>query len=125
MTTIVPMLPTIALGQIIRTIQSNRFSLSGEKQTQVQIGDALAAAGIPFEREVRLSDEDIVDFMVDGIAVEVKIKGQRKAIYRQLERYAAHERVRAVLLVTAVSMQLPPAINSKPAKVASLGAGWL
>lgn len=114
------------LEKITRVIQSNRFPLTDEKQTQAQIADALTKAGIVFEREARLSESDIVDFLTeDGIAVEAKIKGQRRAIFRQLERYATHGNVRAIVLVTSVAMCLPEAIDGKPARVASLSQGWL
>ena len=74
---------------------------------------------------MRLSDADIVDFMVGSIAVEVKIKGAKAEIYRQLERYAAHDNVTAILLVSSRSMHLPALINGKPTLVASLSRGWM
>lgn len=115
-----------AVRAVTNLIEVSKLSLTDEKQTQVHIAKVLDAGGVAFEREVRLSDRDIVDFMVDGsVAVEVKIKGQRKAIYRQLERYAAHNQVKAVVLVTSVAMTLPPEIGGKPATVASLSKGWL
>lgn len=111
---------------IARLIQMNRFQLTDEKRTQAQIAEIFTAAGVKFDREVRLSDADIVDFMVDGeIAIEVKIKGQRKAIYRQLERYSLHGCVKQIMLVTSVSMNLPPTIGGKTTCVASLSQGWL
>lgn len=114
------------MNKIIRLLQSNRFSLTDEKQTQRQIASVLDAAGVKYEREVTLAPGDIVDFLLDeGLAIEVKIKGQRKAIYRQLERYAKSERVSCLLLATAVAMGLPETIETKPARVASLGMGWL
>ncbi|PMS08584.1 hypothetical protein C0Z17_29500, partial [Trinickia caryophylli] len=67
----------------------------------------------------------IPDFLINGIAVEVKTRSPRKAIFRQLSRYAKHEEVRALILLTGTSMQLPPEINGKPALVVSLGEGWL
>lgn len=114
------------LTTLTRLLQSNRFPLTDEKGTQSGIEAAFAAAGIAFEREVRLSPKDIVDFMVEGnIAVEVKIKGQARSIYRQLVRYSEHPAVEHILLATSVSMHLPPTIEGKPAKVASLSQGWL
>ncbi|HYD58943.1 MAG TPA: hypothetical protein VEC35_01215 [Noviherbaspirillum sp.] len=115
-----------AVRAVTNLIEVSKLSLTDEKQTQVQIATVLDAGGVEFEREARLSDKDIVDFLVDGgVAVEVKIKGQRKAIYRQLERYSAHESVKAIVLVTSVCMHLPADIGGKPASVASLSKGWL
>lgn len=114
------------LATLTRLLQSNRFPLTDEKRTQSEIEATLLAAGIAFEREVRLSSKDIVDFMVEGgIAVEIKIKGQARSIYRQLMRYAEHPAVEQILLATSVSMHLPSTIEGKPAKVASLSQGWL
>lgn len=114
----------LALSQIVRR---GRFNLLDEKrQTQRQIAGALLAAGIPFQREVRLSEGDIVDFVVgEGIAVEVKIKGAKKAIYRQLERYASHDCVHRIVLLSAQAISLPATIGGKPASCMSLSMGWL
>lgn len=113
------------IRQISGLVESTRCNLSDEKKTQAQLELAFVQAGFTVSREHRLSAQDIADFVIDGVAVEVKIKGQRQAIFRQLERYAAHDEVQSILLVTAVSMQLPDTINGKPARVASLGRAWL
>ncbi|MFM0405270.1 hypothetical protein [Paraburkholderia dipogonis] len=106
-------------------IEQQRLPLNDEKVTQAAIANALELAGVAFEREVRLSDADIVDFMIGSIAIEVKIKGAKAQIYRQLERYAEHERVTSILLVTSRSMHLPSLIKGKPTLVASLSRGWM
>jgi hypothetical protein len=46
-------------------------------------------------------------------------------IFRQLERYAQHNVVEAIVLFTSVSMLLPGEIGGKPAAVASLSRGWM
>jgi len=112
---------------VVSAIRAARCDLSDEKRTQADIRDALTAAGIPFEREFRLGAGDIVDFLAYGsIAVEVKLKGAAKrSIFKQLKRYAAHDAVRAVVLVTNLSMGLPAEIAGKPAYYVSLGRAWL
>jgi hypothetical protein len=113
-------------AEVAAVIRRGRFDLMDEKRTQEQIGDVLTAAAIPYQRECHLSSADIVDFLVaETLAVEVKIKGTKRAIYRQLERYAGHDCVHAILLLTANSMPLPLTIAGKPAAVASLSIGWL
>ncbi len=112
-------------SQIASTLQRLRIPLSNEKAAQDAIERAFKDAGLPCEREVRLSPGDIVDFMVGTIAVEVKIYGQRREIFRQLTRYAQHERVKELLLVTNLAMGLPPEINGKPARRIDLGRAWL
>src|SRR3546814_6365592 len=63
----------------VRFIGARRFTLSDETLLQQEIAAELILAGVPFDREVRLSAKERVDFMLPGgVAVEVKIKGQRR-----------------------------------------------
>lgn len=111
---------------VAHILSTRRLSLADEKVLQQEIGRVLAECGIPFEREKGLGDGDICDFLIaGGIALEIKIKGGKVAIYRQCRRYCAHDEVRALILATAVAMGLPPTIDGKPAVVASLSEGWL
>lgn len=131
-------------ADIIALIETHRLPLSDEKDLQAELAAVLGGAGISYRREVRLSATDIVDFMVwdladsqlspddavsrlgaPALAIEVKIKGQRRAIYRQLERYCAHDDVAELVLATNVPMGLPDAINGKPVALARLSRGWL
>lgn len=106
-----------------------RLDMALEKRAQADLESALQAAGLEFEREKPLSKSDIPDFLVkvEGItvALELKTRAQRKAIFRQLERYAEHGSVDCLLLMTGTAMGLPSAINGKPAAVVSMGGGWL
>jgi len=112
--------------ELVPFFHARRFPLSDEKLLQVQIDDELTRLGVSFKREVRLSGKDVVDFLIeDKIALEIKIKGGKRAIFRQCERYCSHERVTALVLATAVPMGFPPEILGKPCYVASLGRGWL
>ena len=122
---------------LMRLLSRTRIDLSSEKAMQSGISVALASAGIPFEREHRLSTEDIPDFLIpcsraltQWIAVECKLKGRgggpRKIdIYRQIERYTRHPEVAAIILASNLSMGLPAEIRGKPVYAASLSKGWL
>jgi hypothetical protein len=110
---------------IIAFIERRRWPISDEKALQAAMAEQFAAVGITARREVRLSDSDIVDFMIDNVAIEIKIKGQRREHYRQCERYCLHADVHALVLATAKMMGLPATINSKPVFTASLTRGWL
>jgi hypothetical protein len=109
-----------------RILETRRFTLGDEKLLQLEMAEFFRSEGWPFEREKALGNGDICDFFIAGcVAVEVKIKGARSAIYRQCERYCMHDEVRAIVLATAVAMAVPERIMGKPAFVALLGTGWL
>jgi len=101
------------LAQVLSLLSQLRCDLTDEKRAQQNIADALLNAGWAHEREHRLSDQDIVDFMVnDGIAVEVKLKKNRKrSVWKQLCRYAEHDAVQVLVLVSNLSIGLPETIN--------------
>lgn len=111
--------------EIVRFVETRRWPLSDEKRLQADMGAELSKAGIAHRREVVLAPGDIVDFMVGDIAVEVKIKGARREIYRQCERYCQHETVRSLVLATNVAMGMPAFISGRPILVAHLSRGWL
>lgn len=123
---------TLLAQKIVALIERSRLPLADEKALQLAMAKLFDDAWLDTQREVRLSDDDIVDFMaferhdaLHGLAIEVKIKGQRRSIYKQLERYCSHPRVTEIILVTNVPMGLPDTINGKPCAIANLGRGWL
>lgn len=111
------------LVEIQKALKRKRLDLSDEKRLQSDIASAFTNHGIPFSREVAVGAGDIVDFMVGGIALEVKIRGGGSAmnIYRQVERYCKSDQVEVLVLMTAKTMTLPESINGKPVYVLSLG----
>jgi len=113
-------------GEIVGLVSRTPIPLHDEKEAQATLSGVLDAAGVRHKREVRLSPGNVVDFMVEGgIAIEVKLRAPKRAIYRQCERYCQHEQVKALILVSATATGFPPDINGKPCWVASLGRGWL
>ena len=111
---------------IVAAIERARIQLATEDQAQVDIGRALAAAGLDARREVVLDAANRVDFMVGEVAVEAKVRGTKRAIWRQVERYAARPEVSAVVIATAVAFPRDLGmLHDKPILVASLSRGWL
>lgn len=110
---------------VVGLLRRRRFPLNDEKRLQDLMLEQFASAGFPAEAEVRLNAQDIVDFMIGGVAVEVKIKGARRAIYGQCERYCQHERVTSLVLATNISMGMPEEIHGKPIYIVNLGMAWL
>lgn len=110
---------------LVHLIESLRLPLSREKVLQRELSPFLDRFGESVQREHDLGDGDVIDFLVDGVGLELKIKGQRRAIFRQCERYCRHDAVKALVLATNAAMGLPATIAGKPVFVASLGRGWL
>jgi hypothetical protein len=79
--------------------------------------------GLTTTREAYIGD-DRVDFLVETgearIGVEVKVKGGRRPILRQLGRYAQSGRVDALVLLTTMPghAQIPRLIGGVPVHVA-------
>ena len=87
--------------QLRATLTKRRLPAATELALQDAIALAFTAAGIAFDREVHLSAEDRIDFLVEGtVGLEVKISGGLSEVTRQLHRYAQHERIGSLVLVT-------------------------
>lgn len=90
------------------------------------VATALNAAALPHQREAELGSGSRVDFLTyDGVVVEVKRGRPRRAdLMRQLERYASHDVVNAIVLVLERSTPLPDKLCGKPVRVISLNMLW-
>lgn len=89
---------------------------------QAAVGEVLRDAGISVLPEFRLGAEDRVDFWCWnlGVAVECKVDGSPTEVLRQLTRYAKHECVKALVLVTSkarLSSLIPGELEGKPVMV--------
>lgn len=114
------------LQKVVSVLSSYSFSLSDEKVLQSEISEVLDKEGIDHRREVSLGSGEIIDFMFDcGVGMEVKIKGQKLAIYRQLRRYSQSEKIQSLILATSISMGAPKEIEGKPVRVFSLSRAHL
>ena len=111
--------------EIIHLINSFRFPLTDEKMLQGAIEEKFESAGFDYRREVRLDRHNIIDFTVGEIGIEVKIKGARLNIYKQVERYVEFDAIKRLLLVTNIAMGLPQLVKGKPVHVVDLARAWL
>lgn len=112
-------------AEIVSLLGRQRFRMDNEKLLQQQVGLVLITAGIAFEREHVLSPGSRIDFLAGDVGIEAKIKGRRRAILRQCERYCAHDAIAALIVITNAAMGLPPEIAGKPLYVVELGKAWL
>jgi hypothetical protein len=100
-------------------IEQHRFRSFDESSLQAGIELLLQEQGVGFEREKRVGDCRF-DFWIEGMVIEVKIKGSVSDLIRQLHRYAELGIVEKLLVVTT-SMRLcrlPTTILNKPVEVA-------
>ena len=109
------------IADVVTELRKYRFTLASEQALQQQIEKVLPS----FQREYRFDKKNRIDFFLAGIGIEVKIKGGRMAIYRQVERYAKFDSVTGLILITNVAMGFPKEILGKPCYVISLGEKWL
>lgn len=98
-----------------------------EATLQFAIQQCFDQNGVSYEREVRLNEDDRPDFMVAKVAVEVKVKGSPAEVIRQLHRYAQHQCVSEILLVTTLPrhLEMPSRFNDKPIVALWIGGNAL
>jgi hypothetical protein len=99
-----------------------RFNFTSEAELQTGIEQALSLTAHRVKREVKFSDENRLDFLVDEeIAIETKIGGSGASVLRQVARYAQIDSITGILLITnRPTHTLPPSFNNKPLLVHSL-----
>lgn len=114
---------TVDPAAVVRALQTMRLPLTSEDALQFAMAENLAALGMPFERERRLSSGDIVDLFLDGVGIEVKIGGSKRAIFRQISRYVAFDEIRELIVATNAMVGVPPL--PKPVHLVNLGRAWL
>jgi hypothetical protein len=109
-----------SIAAIAAAIRSRRYHYATE--AELQDGIALALDGVAFRREVALTTHDRIDFLVDGVGIEVKIGGGLTPLLRQLARYAAHSEIAALIVVTTKLQlcRLPDSLAGKPLCVVAL-----
>lgn len=92
-----------------------RAGAANERELQEQVARALGAAGVAFARERALSPRHRPDFMVAGIAVELKVSGSPAALVEQIIGYLDYDGVIGALIVsTRLTHRCPPLVLGKP-----------
>jgi hypothetical protein len=113
------------INKIMSIVSSYNYASNNEKELQLLIYNSLIKHNINVEREYNLAPYGNIDFFYNGIGFELKIKGQKKAIYRQCRDYCEHEDIKSLVLLTvATSMGLPEEINNKKCYVFSINRGF-
>lgn len=113
------------VAMVERALLGHRFRFADERELQAGIDQVLRATGLDVTREASLGETGTIDFLVQGLGIEVKTRGARADLARQVHRYLQHESVKAVMVVTtrAALAQLPKTISDKPVYVHHLVTG--
>ena len=109
----------MTLVQVHTAVARWSYSVVDEDDLQAALGLALEHENIAFEREVVLGPRDRIDLLAGDVGIEVKVDGSRASVLRQLQRYAKHERIGALLLVSprARHLAMPETLGGKPLAV--------
>jgi len=105
-----------AMNELVAILRSYSFRCVNEAELQGAVKTVLSTAKIAYEREVSLSPRERVDFLIaGGIALELKVRTNGKALMEQAARYAASERVNSILIASTDhrGLSLPSTINGK------------
>jgi hypothetical protein len=112
---------------IERALRTHRFRFVDERELQIGIDQVLRSAGLEVTREASLGAAGTIDFLVGDVGVEIKVRGTRADVTRQVHRYLQSASLRSLVLVTtrATLRGLPEAISQKPVHVVHLLGGLL
>lgn len=113
------------VANVERALLGHRFRFADERELQAGIEQVLREAGLAVVREAPLGQLGTIDFLVSGLGIEVKTRGSRADLARQVHRYLQHESLQALMVVTtrAALAKLPRSIADKPVWVHHLVTG--
>ncbi|WP_425618077.1 hypothetical protein NA78x_001770 [Anatilimnocola sp. NA78] len=88
---------------IIPLVRSHRLRFGTEQQLHEDVAALLTSADVLFVAEMRLSDADRIDFYLPDhrIGIECKVDGGPTAVASQLLRYARHDGINELILITS------------------------
>ncbi len=117
---------TEKLKQLTSALSTLRIPLTeSEYQLHEWIAAALEGGGFAVQHEAVVAPRCRVDFLVDGVGIEVKRgKPQRAPLIRQCSRYLASAEVEALILVLDASVTLPSTLVGKPLVTFGLNRLW-
>lgn len=111
--------------RIMEALARRRFTFRKEADLYPLLAKVFDDIGVEYEAQVELSPADVIDFMLGTVGVEVKVKGGVGDVVRQLHRYAQHDSVTELILVTSKAghVNMPATLNGKPVHVHPLFIG--
>lgn len=107
----------------LRTIRCP--AAGGEMELHDMAAQAFMQAGLQARHEAVLAPGRRIDFMVDGIGVEIKkSRPNRTALLAQLKRYAACEEIKELIVVAPRGVDLPGKVGGKRVTMLALERLW-
>lgn len=117
----------MTVERLIKILENLRIrEVLSEYEIHNMIAELLYQNNIVYEHEAKIGPRCRVDFLVDGIAIEVKRgKPDTATVTKQVERYCASPEVTALILVTERALiHYPKENNGKPVRVVALSTNW-
>lgn len=100
-------------------------AVPGEYDLHEMVRSAFCVAGIVFRHEVTIAPRCRIDFLVDGVGIEIKQGKQYASKLRaQASRYLASPMLRSLIVVTTRGAYLPEKIAGKPTYILGLNRLW-
>lgn len=114
------------IDRLTRALSALRIPLIvNEYQLHEHIAAALRDGGFVIQHEAKLAPRCRIDFLADGIGIEVKRgKPQKSALIKQCGRYLENEQLEALILVLDASVSLPRELHGKPLITFGLNKLW-
>lgn len=102
--------------KIMRAFDGYAVRAIEEAVLQDSVARVLRTSGIAFDEQVVLGPGERIDFLCGAVGVELKTKGGMAPLIRQLARYAAHERIEALVVISTLRRlgAVPPSVGAKP-----------
>lgn len=115
------------VSEIISMINDKKLSLDNEKRLQIEIHDIFKENLCSIKREYTIPELGVIDFydLEFQIGIEIKIKGSKRDIYFQCLRYCEYKTMKAMILLTNKTINLPSEQNGIKCYVYNLGQNWL
>lgn len=117
---------TERIERIVRALKALRIPLIENEYTlHDMIAAVLQDGGFCVCHEVRLAPRCRIDFLVDGVGIEVKRgKQDKRKLRTQCEKYLACDALDALIVVLDGAVMLPDTLCGKPVYVIGLNKLW-
>ncbi len=112
--------------RVMRALETVRCgALCSEDELHTLVAEAFAHAGLHAQHEARLGQHCRIDFLVEGVGVEIKKnRPVPSALRAQIARYAACEQVLEIVIVAPRAVNMPKTIAGKRVTMIGLERLW-